>query len=449
MATLPRAIASAILPFRPLFSSRVFAHARDLVVGAILAPGRRTVASVLRILGRSDDPNFGRYHRVLSRARWSAFSAAKALLRLLVDRFAPEGEVVLGLDDTIERRWGSKISARGIYRDPVRSSRSHFVKCSGLRWLSCQLLAVVPWAGRVWGLPFLTLLCPSERWAAECGKAHKSVLDWARQAVRQLRRWLPGRELVVVADSSFSAIEWLDAVREHAAVVTRLRMDAALYEPAPARRPGQTGRPRKKGRRLPTLARKAGDGRTRWRLVKVERWYGGGAREVEVATGTCVWYHTGKPAVPIRWVLIRDPEGEFETQALLCTKLDATPEQILGWFVRRWAMEVTFEEARAHLGIETQRQWSDAAIARTTPALLGVFSLVTLMATGLAEGGALSARGAAWYPKQKPTFSDAIAAVRRAIWGAELFRTSRRGGEDEKPSPALLERFLEALSYAA
>jgi hypothetical protein len=358
-----------------------------LLVGAIIAAGRRTVTSILRVLGRSDEKHFIRFHRVLSRARWSAFLAGRTLLRLLVDRFAPEGEVVIGLDDTVERRWGRKIAARGIYRDPVRSSQSHFVKTSGLRWLSFQLLADIPWAKRIWGLPFLTILCQSERYYRERGYEHKPVLDWARQAIWQLRRWLPTRDLIVLGDSSFSAIEWLAAVREHATIVTRLRMDAALYEPAPARKAGQNGRPRTKGRRVPTLAKKAWDGRTRWRAVTIARWYGEAERQVEVATGTCVWYHSGKPVIPIRWVLIRDPEGEFETQALLSTRLAATPEQILGWFVRRWAMEVTFEEAQAHLGIETQRQWSEKAIARTTPALLGLYSLVTLMASSLASDG--------------------------------------------------------------
>ena len=167
--------------------------------------------------------------------------------------------------------------------------------------------------------------------------------------------------------------------------MTRLRLDAALYEPAPRRRPGQNGRPRKKGARLPTLEAVLAQKQLRWTTVTIEDWYGEGPRTVQIRTGTAVWYHTGKPVVPIRWVLIRDPWGEFDTQALLCTDLAATPEQILGWFVQRWPLEVTFEEARAHLGIETQRQWNEQAIRRTTPVLLGLFSIVTLLAHQLNE----------------------------------------------------------------
>jgi hypothetical protein len=262
-------------------------------------------------------------------------------------------------------------------------------------------------------------------------------------------RWLPGREVVVVADSSFAALELLAAVREQVTVVTRLRLDAALYEPAPKRRPGQTGRPRKKGKRLPTLEQVAASAQTRWQRLTVHGWYGEPERVVEVATGSCVWYHAGKPAVPIRWVLIRDPEGEFETQALLCTKLEATPQQILEWFVQRWQMEVTFEEARAHLGVETQRQWSDKAIARTTPCLLGLYSLITLLAARLLEAQSLPVRREAWYAKQSATFSDTIAFVRRWLWSEQHFQMSKRGSDIIKVPRALFERLTDTLCYAA
>ena len=166
-----------------------------LVVGAMLAPGQRTVAAILRVMGLSEERQFQNYHRVLNRARWSSRAAQSrsccwALVRVFVAADAP---IVIGLDDTIERRWGAKIAARGIYRDPVRSSKGHFVKASGLRWISVQLLARMPWAERVWGLPFLTVLAPSERYAQERKRRHKTLSDWARQIIKQLRRWLPGR----------------------------------------------------------------------------------------------------------------------------------------------------------------------------------------------------------------------------------------------------------------
>ena len=120
--------------------------------------------------------------------------------------FVPTGPVVLGLDDTIERRWGPKIAARGIYRDPVRSSDSHFVKTSGLRWISLMLLAPIPWAGHVWALPFFSALAPSERYWQDRKLRPKTLLDWARPLVLQVQRWVPTRPLVLLTGGGFAAL---------------------------------------------------------------------------------------------------------------------------------------------------------------------------------------------------------------------------------------------------
>ena len=254
-----------------------------------------------------------------------------------------------------------------------------------MRWLSLMLLTPIPWAKRVWALPFLTALAPSERYYAGRVRKHKKLTDWARQVLFQAHRWLPGRKLVVVADASFAALEFLECMTRLAnpiCMITRFRLDAALYEPAPPRKPGQKGRPRKKGKRLPTLVQVLANPNSPWKTVVIPHWYGQGQRKVEIVSDMAVWFHNGLPALPIRWVLIRDPKGRFEPQALLCTDQKVRPEQIVQWFVLRWQVEVTFHEVRTHLGVETQRQWSDLAIARTTPALLGLFSLVTLLGGG-------------------------------------------------------------------
>ena len=449
MPTLPAGVAKLIVPFACLFSKRVFQSAQVLLAGAILATGKRTVTSVLRIMGLSQERHFQTYHRVLSRAVWSSLAASRILLQLLVRAFAPEGPLIFGLDDTIERRWGARIAARGIYRDPVRSSRSHFVKVSGLRWLCMMLLVPVPWAARVWALPFLTALCPSQRYHEGQGRRHKKLTDWARQMVKQVHRWLPDRPIVIVADSAFAALDLLGAVRRHASVITRLRLDAALYAPAPERRPGQRGRTRLKGERLPALSLVLADPTTAWTALTIPFWYGERDRAVEVASGTAVWYHSGMPTVPLRWVLIRDPLGQFESQALLCTDQQATASFILECFVQRWQVEVTFEEARAHLGVETQRQWSDKAIARTTPCLFGLYSLVTLAAQELFANGQLYRRCAAWYPKPQATFSDTIAGVRRALWSHAYFSISPHESDMVKIPRPLVDRFIDSLCYAA
>jgi hypothetical protein len=274
---LPSRFTALVLAFAPVFlQRRTWRRAELLLIGAILAPGKRTVTSLLRIVGLSRERRFTNYHRVLNRATWDARAAARLLLGLLIAAFAPTGPVVLGIDDTIERRRGRRIAARGIYRDPVRSSKGHFVKASGLRWLSLMLLAPIPWAGRTWALPFLTALAPSERYCRERGRRHKRLTDWARQMALQARRWLPGREVVLVGDSGFAALDLLAALaRQGLICITRLRLDAALYEPAPPRKPGTVGRPRTKGARLPNLSDVLADAGTRWAEIVVPGWYGG------------------------------------------------------------------------------------------------------------------------------------------------------------------------------
>ena len=451
MPRLPSRFAALVLAFAPVFlQQRTWRRAELLLIGAILAPGKRTVTSLLRIAGLSRERRFTNYHRVLNRVAWSPRAASRILLGLLLDAFAPTGPVVLGIDDTIERRRGKRISAKGVYRDPVRSSRGHFVKASGLRWLSLMLLVPVPWAGRVWALPFLTVLAPSERYCRGRGRRHKRLTDWARQMALQARRWLPGREVVLVGDSGFAALDLLAALaRRGLTCVTRLRLDAALYEPAPPREPGTIGRPRTKGARLPNLAVILADERTRWAEVTVPGWYGEADRAIEYCSATAVWRHAGLPVVPIRWVLLRDPRHRFDPQALLCTDPARDPLQIVRWFVRRWRVEVTFREVRDHLGVETQRQWSDRAVARTTPCLLALFSIVTLLAARLDSRARSAVCTAAWYRKPHPTFADTLAAVRRQFWREQGLLLSWRRSETTKLRPALRHGIAYALCHAA
>jgi len=424
--------------------------AQVLLIGAILTPGKRVVTEALRVMGLSESRQFAQYHQVLNRAVWSPLQLAQVLLNLLITTFVPPNQaLVFGIDPTIERRWGRKIAARGIYRDAVRSSGSHFAKTSGLRWISLMLLTPMPWAQRVWALPVMTVLSPSERYYHQCGRAPKPLLERSLQMVKLLRRWLPQRELVVVGDNAYAALDFLDRTQQlGVTVIARLRLDAALYEPAPPY--SGRGRPRKKGKRLPTLAAFMSDPTTNWQRVCLT-WYDGQQREMDIASHTAVWFHTGKPSVPMRWVLIRDPQGIYDPVALLCTDVQQTPDNIVTWFVQRWQLEVTFEEARRHLGMETQRQWSAKAIARTTPLLLGLFSWVTLLAHALySSQPPIAPRQAAWYTKSSPTFSDALALVRRHLWAAQpTFRISTPEPDILKIPKPLFDILVSTLCYAA
>jgi hypothetical protein len=392
-----------------------------------------------------------RVTRVLNRAKWSSRELSRRVLVVLVRLFVPGNDpLILGIDETIERRRGRQIAARGVYRDPVRSSKEFFVKTHGLRWICLMLLTPIPWACRVWALPFLSVLAPSERSHTERKMRHKTITEWAWQMILQVSRWMPDRRLVVVADGTYAVLEFLLKVSRLPLVsaITRLRLDACLYDPAPAREAGKRGRHALKGKPQPKLAQRLVDPKTVWQQQSLS-WYGGTTREMEIATGTALWYQSPVPPVGIRWVLIRDPQGKYEPIALLCTDQNAEAVQIVQWFVLRWTVEVTFHEVRAHLGVETQRQWSDLAILRTTPALLGLFSLVTIFAHRLLDGHAFPVRQAAWSSKALPTFSDTLAFVRQHLWPSTFFSVSSQQGDTVQIPRVLFDRLVDTLAFAA
>jgi hypothetical protein len=417
MPTLPREIMTVLTPFMQVFSRRVWDWAQILVIGAILAPGKRTVTSVLNVMGLKDEKQFQNYHRVLNRAVWSSFAVSKILLGMLVTVFTDQEEpVILGADETIERRWGPKIRARSIFRDAKRSSHNYPNFSPGLRWLSVMMLVPLPMIKRVWALPFLTVLAPSPKTNEANGKRHKTSVDWLGQMVVVVRRWLSGRRIVLVTDGGLTGVKlgWR-CVRSGVILVTRMNWRGMLHaQPGPQPK-GKPGPKPTKGERLPSLKTVLVSTETIWQRCQVA-WYGEGKQEVEMATGTALWYTPRRAPLPIRWVLVRDPLGEQKPAAFMATDQTLSPIQIVEWYIMRWSVEVTFQESRVHLGLETQRQWSDLAIVRTTPALLGLFSLVTLFAHRITEKKSFPIRSTAWYRKPEPTFADAIALVRKHLW---------------------------------
>lgn len=448
MPSLPSEMIMLLAPFAQLFADRVWLHAQVLVVGAILAPGQRTISSCLRVLGLAWERHFTNYHRVLNRARWCTLQAGEILLGVLVTVFVPpDATIVLGADETVERRSGRQIKAKGCYRDAVRSSKKHVVKCFGLKWVAMMLLVPVPWAGRVWALPFLTVLCwpPKSRHQ----RRHKSSVDWVRQMMKQVRWWLPERLLVLVVDGGFATVALaLACVANAVVMVSRLRLDAALYHPPGPQPASKRGRKPTKGARQRSLKVWAARADTPWKSVVVN-WYHGERKTLQVFSRTALWYTSGWVPVAIRFVLVRDPAGRLADAAFVSTDLQATPPQIIEWVVMRWSVEVTFEEARAHLGLETQRQWSDKAIARTTPVLLGLFSLVTVLALRLCPTGHIPVETTAWYRKSAATFADCLTLVRRHLWRARYLPNSAPHADLAQLSQEAFEYLLEDLPLAA
>jgi hypothetical protein len=487
MPTLPAELLNLIVVFQPLFTKPTWEHAQTLLLGALLSRGKRTVSACLRVVGLSEEKHFQNYHRALNRAKWDSLQASKILFGLIVLLLPAGGPVVIGADDTIERRRGRKIKGVGCYRDPVASSHKNLVKCFGLKWLSLMLCVRLPFANRVWALPFLTVLCRAEQegqkqkiWRThrrrnsgrkKQGRAkaeakrravafkalpkstprqHKTSVDILMILVKLLHRWLPERLIVLTADGGYAAVKLalLCAGTANLELVTRLRWNAALYHPPAPQPAGKSGPKPLKGARQRSLKVWAARGDTPWEEGEVA-WYGGGRKTMKFFSRTALWQTEGEAPVAIRYVITRDPEGKLRDEVFATTKLDATPEQIIEWFVMRWPVEVTFEEARAHLGMETQRQWSNLAIARTTPCLLGLFSLVVLLTLRLHPDGRVPVLTAAWYEKAEATFSDCLFLARKHLWRSFEYDQSTQDADRVYFSAQAWNHLLSCLAGAA
>lgn len=450
MLTLPPEIMVVMSAFAPVFSERTWDWVQVLVMGAILAPGKRTVSAALTILGQRQDQQYQNYHRVLNRAAWSPLVVSQILLGLLVTAFSAVGvPLIVAADETLERRQGEQIKDKGVYRDAARSSKKHLVTSFGLRWVSMMLLVKVAWSQRVWALPFLTVLAPSEETNHANDQRHKTSIRWIRQMIGQVRRWVRDRALILIVDGGLVSIELGRRCLQYGVtLVGTLPINARLFdEPGPQPK-GKRGRKPKKGpRQLAPKARLKAQ-QTVWQRLTLP-WYGGKQRTLDITSGHALWHTPGQNPLPIAWVLVRDPFGKLEPRAFFTTDVKASPLQLLAWVTLRWGVEVTFEEVRAHLGFETQRQWNRRAIQRTSPAILGLFSVVTLVAHHLLGGAPLPIRSAAWYAKSQASFSDTIAFVRYYLWTHLQFVNAQAQTNSVPISPAVLHGLVDTLCHAA
>lgn len=418
--SLSPSIINTIAPFSVLFSRSSWQTALTLLLGAILCRGKRTVTGILRAIGLSQDSGFSKYHRILNSLDWSAKRGSEILLKMLLKMVGKERPVVL-IDETLERRKGKKIRAKGYYRDAVLSSRSQVVNTTGLKWLVMALSFRFNFAKRAFALPFFTILEPSEKCTKKQGKCHKTTLDWSVQMVMQLVRWAPAIPFILVGDGGFACakLAWT-CFKNNIALVSRLKMNARIYglpEEAP---PGKRGRKPKKGARLISFKEMLKMEDLPWQEVEIAG-YDGKKKRVKYLTNTAMWGVDGFYPIAIRWVLVNDPTGEMDPLPLMSTDVNLTAIKIIELYVDRWGLEVTFFETREHLGVETQRQWSDKAIARTTPVLMALYSIVCLIGNRLHEAAPLAPESTAWYDKEIISFSDLLKAVRIELWKDNLF----------------------------
>jgi len=427
MSNLPAPILSVLSIFLPLFSLPSFYNFLLLFQGHLLCKGRRTITELLKRIGFRNIKNYSKYHDFFRKAKWSSLEGAQILFMKLI--LLVPGDITVSIDSTVERRKGPKIKGIGIQRDAVRSSKAKKVLVPGLNWLVCAIHIKLPWCNRAWALPFLSILMPPEKPLSSSknkhdlskSKKHKTMTEWTCQVAVLLRRWIgQSKKITIVADSAFATYALTNTCIDLGIVlISRMRLDARTFD-FPIQNLGR-GRKRLVGKRLSTFQIMLKDPTLIWDKIETI-WYGGLKKNMETLTGSCLWYGYGIRPVPIKWVLTRDPSSNETAAAFFSTDLSNDSTDIIEKFIGRWQIEVTFEEVRRHLGMETQRQWSDNAIDRITPCILASYSIINLMALECQESGEdIPIQTSSWYKKTHVTFSDILAYVRGKILQEKYF----------------------------
>lgn len=442
-------IISILTAFSSEYTRPTWKNIQTLFIGAILCRGARRITSILRVMDLCNERNFSKYHRVLSRAAWNELALSKILLGLLIKILPASWPILIAVDETLERRKGKKIKAKGVYRDAVRSSQSKVITAFGLKWECMTLIVPLPWCRRPWALPFLTVLSPSKKSNEKAGRRHKTSIDWTQQMVKLVSRWLKGASWILLGDGAYACMALAQTcINKSVTLISRLRLDAQLFE-FPEFVPKKLGRKPIKGARI-QLKTLLEDPKQTWQSLTVN-WYGGDLKTLECLSFVCLWYHAGQLPIPLRIVLVKTPGGKNVAETFFSTDINNEPTQIINRFVLRWNIEVTFEETRAHLGVETQRQWSDKAIQRSTPLLMGLYSVLTLIAIKMYETKRmLFAETTSWYDKNgELTFADIIVSIRRSIWSERYFSKSENKGDLVEITELEAKSVLYQLALAA
>jgi hypothetical protein len=437
----------------PAFTTPTFQNLLVLFVGAVMSPRDRTVAGMLRAAGFLATKQFSTYHRVLSHRKWDVLLLAGLLASIVIALIPPDTPVICIVDDTVVRRWGKHVYGKGCHRDPVRSTRKKVVHCLGHKWVVLAILVPMPFTGGCWALPILPLLYrPADQEQAE-GKRHNTCIDWARKGTAWLLRRFPTRHFIIISDGGYNALVyalWCSQRADRITLVSRFFKNAALYAPPPPRKKGQRGRPPKKGKRLLSPQEEAQDPHAHWTTQTVA-WYAKTTKEVHWISKRALWYQPGHDPVPLRWVFVRytDSKGKRKEECFFSTDPQMTPQQIIEHYVTRWTIETTFEEVRAHLGLETLTHHSEHAVKRTVPALLGLFSIIAIWFRTQCQLQPPKVQTASWYRKTQPTFCDALMAMREDLLQHTFFSDPHLRAGLEVIPPPLLAFFIQRLVQAA
>jgi hypothetical protein len=456
--SLPRSARPLLSQFSIAFTRPTFQRAMTLLVGFVLATGRRTVTGALRatrtLWNRRGGGHFSDYHRVLSRARWSPWPLGKVLAALVLER-VPEGRpVTCVVDDTAVAHAGDHVYGKSMHRDACRSTRSHKAWLFGHSWVTLAINVRFPFAPRPWALPVLVGLYRSPKLDEQEKRRHKTPIAIARALTAALLHWFPERRFVLVGDGGYAShalAAFAHRHRRRLTLVSLLHPDAHLRLPPPKPVKGQLGRKRIRGAKLPHPSDVVADPETRRRRATVD-WYGGRRRRVEFVTGTGHWYKAAEGLVPIRWAFVHDRDGAHDDRYFFSTDASMSPSAIVAPYTGRWSIEVTFQESRAHLGLATPRNRKDKSVLRTAPCLLGLFSVVTLLFhrdAGKPDRRRPRPASDPWYRKAHVTFGDALAHVRRQFWRDTIISGAMPHAGLNKLPRSLRRTLLDHLSRAA
>jgi DDE superfamily endonuclease/Archaeal putative transposase ISC1217 len=445
---LPSSVEPTVLKFSSAFSPRTAARMAVLMVGMILCRGRHTVSAALRAVGALAEGHFSTYHRVFSRASWSTWVAGRMLATLVLELPFLGDVILLAIDETTAEHKGPMVYGKGCHRDAVRSSHTHTSYKWGHKWVVLSVVVQFTWTKRPWALPILAVLYRPEKVDRAEARRHKTPAELARQLLAVMKHWFPAKSFVLLGDGGYATLNLAHFCARHSApLVSRLRADAALYAAPAARKKAGRGRPRINGRKLASPGQAARQKNAAWKRATVG-WYGGGTRRVRLLTGVGRWYNHGV-AVALRWVYVQDLQGTHRDDCLFSTDVSVSPEQIVSRFTRRWSIEVTFEEVRAHLGFESTRQRTKKSVLRSAPCLLALYTVVSLAFHTHLRRRSVSPAAADWYDKHELTFSDAIATVRLDLWRVTIFGTTTFNTHIAKIARPVRTLMLDAITRAA
>ena len=420
-----------------------------LMFGAILTTGRRNVSNLLRTVPLLTKGDASSYHRVLSHRRWSMWPLARALAQFIISHWVPEGPVRLAGDDTVDGHPGRKVYGKGRHRDPVRSTHTFSAYRYGHKWLVLSILVKFPFTHRPWALPILVALYRTRDWNKKHKRRHKTPARIMRQLLCVVMRWFPEKQFRFTGDGGFSAhasAAQAHRFSERLTLIGKFHPEAALYDLPKQPAINKRGRPRKRGKKKRTPRMVVARAQRKKRLTV--SWYGGRMRTVRVVTGTGNWYQRSGGLVPVRWVFVEDLDGTHRDEYFFSTDVQMSAKEIIEAYTGRWSIEVTFQEARAYLGLESTRGWTQNTVLRMAPCLFGLYSLVALWYAQLSQRDQQAGR-LHWSGKDTVTFSDAITAVRRWIWRKGIFAECDQTGTLQKIPRRLMHILLYALAPAA